>query len=51
MFNSLVITVGGDTYTFECHSYDKALEILASHYNLWKTSYKIMPIVEKFELV
>jgi hypothetical protein len=50
MFNSLVITVNGTPYTFECHSYAKALEILASHWNLWETM-ETKPVVDSFELV
>jgi hypothetical protein len=50
MFNSLVITVNGDTFTFECHSHAKALEILASHYNLWETM-ETKPVLDSFELV
>ena len=50
MFNSLVITVDGSSYTFECHSYDKALEILASHHALWETM-ETKPVLDSFELV
>jgi len=50
MFNSLVITVDDTSYTFECHSYAKALEILASHYNLWETM-ETKPSLDSFELV
>jgi len=49
--NSLVISVDGVTYTFECHSYDKAIEILASNYNLWNIERQEFPTVDWFELV
>jgi hypothetical protein len=42
--NSLVITVEGVSYTFECHSYTKAIEILAGQY-------AVHPEIEKFELL
>jgi hypothetical protein len=42
--NSLVITVDGVAYTFECHSYTKALEILAGQYS-------VHPEIDKFELL
>jgi len=52
MFNSLVVKVNGDTYVFECHSYSKAVEILASHWNLWnETGREPLPTVDSFELV
>jgi len=50
MFNSLVITIDGTPYTFECHSYTKAMEILASHWNLWDKQNEF-PLVNSFELV
>jgi hypothetical protein len=50
-FNSLVLTVNGTSYTFECHSYDRALEILASHHALWSTENGPKPTVDKFELL
>jgi hypothetical protein len=50
MYNSLIITVDGSSYTFECHSYAKALEILASHWNLWETM-ETKPSIDSFELV
>jgi len=50
-FNSLVLTINGTSYTFECHSYDKALEILASHHALWSAEDGPKPTVDKFELV
>lgn len=51
MYNSLVISVNGSSYVFECHSYNKALEILASHFNMWKERDEPMPEVDSFELV
>ena len=42
--NSLVITVNGVDYTFECHSYRKALEILAGQY-------EVHPDIDSFELM
>jgi hypothetical protein len=42
--NSLVITVDGTSYTFECHSYTRALEILAGQYS-------VHPEIDKFELL
>jgi hypothetical protein len=42
--NSLVITIDGTTYVFECHSYTKALEILAGQY-------EVHPKIDSFELV
>jgi hypothetical protein len=42
--NSLVITIDGTSYTFECHSYTKALEILAGQYS-------VHPEIDKFELL
>lgn len=50
MFNSLVIKVNGRSYVFECHSYDKALEILADHYALWQEQ-EHKPTLDSFELV
>lgn len=50
--NSLVMKVNGQTYTFECHSHAKAVEILASHWNMWTESSPLsVPVVESFELV
>ena len=51
MFNSLVINVDGQTYVFECHSYSKAVEILASHWNLWNEQGDVINRVDSFELV
>jgi len=51
MFNSLVVKIDGETYIFECHSYSKAVEILASHWNLWNESDRPMVNVDSFELV
>lgn len=42
--NSLVIVIDGTSYTFECHSYTKALEILAGQY-------EVHPEIDSFELV
>ena len=42
--NSLVITINGTSYTFECHSYKKALEILAGQYS-------VHPDIDSFELL
>ena len=35
--NSLMMTVNGTQYVFECHSYEKVVEIIASHHKLWET--------------
>jgi len=50
VFNSLVISINGTEYTFECHSHAKAVEILASHYELWQTM-EDKPTLDSFELV
>ena len=50
MFNSLVITIEGMPYTFECHSHLKAIEILASHWTMWNLGNEF-PAVDSFELV
>ena len=42
--NSLIITISGTSYVFECHSYTKALEILAGQY-------EVHPNIDSFELV
>jgi len=42
--NSLVITIDGTEYTFECHSYRKALEILAGQFS-------VHPEIDSFELL
>ena len=44
------MVVDGTTWVFECHSHNKAMEILASHYNLWETL-ETKPNLESFELV
>lgn len=54
MFNSLIVKVESQTYVFECHSYSKAVEILASHWNLWNEQDLRMNTnteIESFELV
>lgn len=51
MFNSLVVKVDGDTFVFECHSYSKAVEILAAHWNLWNESGRPKVSIDSFELV
>ena len=43
-FNSLVVVIDGTTYVYECHSYTKALEILAGQYG-------VHPQIDSFELV
>ena len=43
-FNSLVIVIDGTTYVYECHSYAKALEILAGQY-------EVHPKIDSFDLV
>jgi hypothetical protein len=42
--NSLVVVIDGTTYVYECHSYTKALEILAGQY-------AVHPQIDSFELV
>lgn len=42
--NSLVVVIDGTTYVYECHSYTKALEILAGQY-------EVNPKIDSFELV
>jgi len=42
--NSLVIVIDGTTYVYECHSHSKAMEILASQY-------QITTQIDSFELV
>jgi hypothetical protein len=42
--NSLVITINGTRYVYECHSFSKAMEILASQYQITKQ-------IDSFELV
>jgi hypothetical protein len=42
--NSLVVVVEGTKYVYECHSYTKALEILAGQY-------AVHPKIDSFELV
>jgi hypothetical protein len=44
MFNSLVVIVNGEKYVYECHSHSKAMEILASQYQITKK-------IDSFELV
>jgi hypothetical protein len=44
MFNSLVVIVDGVKYVYECHSYSKAMEILAGQYEVTKK-------IDSFELV
>jgi hypothetical protein len=44
MFNSLVVVVDGVKYVYECHSYNKALEILAGQY-------EVSPRIDSFELM
>ena len=50
VFNSLVISINGTKYVFECHSYSKAVEILAHNWNLWQTM-EDKPTLDSFELV
>jgi hypothetical protein len=42
--NSLVVIIDGTKYVYECHSYTKALEILAGQY-------EVHPKIDSFELV
>ena len=42
--NSLQIVINGVAYTFECHSYTKALEILAGQY-------EVHPEIDSFEVL
>jgi hypothetical protein len=42
--NSLVVIIEGTKYVYECHSYTKALEILAGQY-------EVHPKIDSFELV
>lgn len=44
MYNSLVVIIDGTKYVYECHSHSKAMEILASQY-------QITPKIDSFELV
>jgi hypothetical protein len=44
MFNSLVVIVDGMRIVYECHSYSKAMEILAGQYEITKQ-------IDSFELV
>lgn len=36
--NSLILTINGTEYVFECHSFAKMAEIIASHHTLWEMS-------------
>ena len=51
MFNSLVMSLNGTTYVFECHSWNKAVEIIASHHQYWTERDEDFPNVDYVELV